>query len=234
MRPESESAPKPKEIVVFILRTETKCVECGRDLFKGNFLRLEKEQPLCLDCADLGHLEYLPRGDAAVTRRTTKHSALKAVVVQWSRTRSRYERQGILAIPEAIRQAEAECLADAELRARRREREMVRREAEDRGYVAAVAENLKELFPGCPAPEADAIAMHACAKYSGRVGRSAAAKEFDRAALRLAVIAHIRHVHTRYDHLLGQIGDRQLARAEVQADIERILEKWEATTTNEG
>jgi hypothetical protein len=105
MRPESESAQKPKENVVFILRTETKCVECGRDLFKGNFLRLEKEQPLCLDCADLGHLEYLPRGDAAVTRRTTKHSALKAVVVQWSRTRNRYERQGILAIPEASRMA---------------------------------------------------------------------------------------------------------------------------------
>ena len=27
--------------------------------------RLEKEQPLCMECADLGHLEYLPRGDMA-------------------------------------------------------------------------------------------------------------------------------------------------------------------------
>jgi len=93
---------------------------------------------------------------------------------------------------------------------------------------------LKEFFPCCPPTEADAIARHACAKYSGRVGRSAAAKEFDPTALRLAVVAHIRHAHTRYDHLLGQIGDRHLARAEVRADIERILAKWEATDKGEG
>jgi len=214
-------------MVVFILVSERKCAECGRELYKGNFLRVEKERPLCLDCADLVHLEFLPRGDTAVTRRASKYSPLRVVVVRWSRSRKRYERQGILVSPEAIRRAEEESLADAELRQRRREREAVRREAEDGEYVAELALKLKALFPSCPPAEADAIARHAGQKYSGRVGRSAAAKEFAPEALRLAVIAHIRHQYTAYDRLLGQYGDRQMARAEVRADIERILTNWE-------
>ena len=226
-QPNPPVGPAPTEIVVFIVRKDTKCEECGKDLSKGSFLRMEKERPLCLDCADLGHLEYLPRGDAAVTRRAAKYSALSAVAVRWSNTRKRYERQGILAQPEAIRRAEEQSLGDAELRARRRERESLRREAQDEQYVAAVAEKLKELFPGCPPGEAEAIAEHACAKHSGRVGRSAAAKECDPAALRLAVTAHIRHQHTQYDRLLGETGDRSLARAEVSAEIDRVLAKWE-------
>ena len=200
----SAAGRAPTEIVVFIVRKDTKCEECGKHLSGGSFLRIEKERPLCLDCADLGHLEYLPRGDAAVTRRAAKHSALRAVAVRWSNTRKRYERQGILAQPEAIRRAEEESLGDAELRARRRERESLRREVEDERSTAAVAGKLKELFPGCPPGEAEAIAEHACAKHSGRVGRSAAAKEFDPVALRLAVTAHIRHQHTPYNHLLGE------------------------------
>jgi len=48
--------------------------------------------------------------------------------------------------------------------------------------------------------------------------------------LRLAVIARIRHEHTRYDSLLMQHGDRRLARAEVRAEIDRILQLWEAGT----
>jgi hypothetical protein len=72
-----------------------------------------------LVCADLDHLEFLPSGDAAVTRRASKYSKLKAVVLQWSRTRQRYERQGIPVETEAIEQAEKECLADADQRQRK-------------------------------------------------------------------------------------------------------------------
>jgi hypothetical protein len=60
------------------------------------------------------------------------------------------------------------------------------------------------------------------------VGRSAAAKALDPAPLRLAVIAHIRHEHTRYDQLLMQLGDRSAARQAVRAEIDRILTQWEA------
>src|SRR5688572_15353627 len=97
-----------QEIVVFMVRRDTRCTECERELWHGGLLRMEQDRPLCMDCADLGHLEYLPRGDVAVTRRASKYTRLKAVVVEWSRTRKRYERQGILAEPEAIQRAEEE------------------------------------------------------------------------------------------------------------------------------
>jgi hypothetical protein len=223
----TKASTKPGEIVVFKVRKETKCSECGRELFPSTLIRLEDNGALCLDCADLSHLEFLPRGDTALTRRATKHSPLRVVVVQWARARNRYERQGVLVTPTALEQAEAESLADADLRARQRERAAIRRETEDQEYVAAFAEQVKILFPGCPAAEAEAIARHAGEKYSGRVGRSAAAKDFEPAALRLAVIAHIRHIHTPYDQLLGQVGNRKMARAAVQAPIQKVLSRWE-------
>lgn len=110
-----------RELVVFWVRRPTQCSECGIDLDRGSLLRVEGERALCLACADLDHLEYLPRGDAALTRRARRSSGLWAVVLEWSRTRQRYERQGVLVEPAALRQAEEECLADAKLRTRRRE-----------------------------------------------------------------------------------------------------------------
>jgi len=219
-----------EDIIVFITRREGKCAECGKELFKGAWIRLEKEQPLCLACADLAHLEYLPRGNTALTRRATKHSPLRAVVVQWSRARQHYERQGIMVAPAAIRRAEEECLADAELRERRRAQAAEKREEQEPAYVAAVIEAIRAAYPGCPPSEAERIAAWTCEKHSGRVGRSAAAKGFDPAALRLAVIAHLRHEHTRYNQLLMRYGDRLLARQMVWPEIERILQKWEAPT----
>ena len=70
------------------------------------------------------------------------------------------------------------------------------------------------------------IAEHACLKYSGRVGRSEMAKQFDTDALTLSVIAHIRHVKTNYDSLLMHGYDRWNARDEVRDKIDDILEKW--------
>jgi hypothetical protein len=231
MNPEQPDRPKveTKDIVVFIVRRETKCAECGEEIGPGRWIRLENDKALCLACADLDHLEYLPSGNTALTRRATKHSPLRAVVVQWAHARKRYERQGILVTREAIERAEVECLADEESRARQRERATERRENEDLEYLAAVTVKLKELFPGCPPEEAARIAAWTCQKHSGRVGRSAAAKELDPQALRLAVIAHIRHEHTRYDELLMQYGDRQQAREMVRSEIEDLLTRWEFT-----
>ena len=77
---------------------------------------MEKGQPLCLSCADLDPLNFLPSGDATLTRRARRHSRLSAVIVRFVRTRKRYERQGILLAPEAIEEAEKECFDNAELR----------------------------------------------------------------------------------------------------------------------
>jgi hypothetical protein len=81
---------------------------------------MEAERPVCLPCARLGDLEYLPAGDAAVTRRATRYSERSAVVVRFSRSRGRYERQGILVEIPALQRAEQECSLDAEERAKTR------------------------------------------------------------------------------------------------------------------
>ena len=91
---------------------------------------------------------------------------------------------------------------------------------------------IRAAFPGCPPKEAEQIAAWTCQKHSGRVGRSAAAKSLDPQALKLAVIAHIRHEHTGYDRLLMSHGDRGLARQSIRPEIDRILEQWEATPSD--
>jgi hypothetical protein len=226
MKPDDK--PASAELVVIIVRRDTQCAECGKELGSGSWIRVENDRALCLDCADLDRLEFLPRGDAAVTRRATKYSTLRAVVVQWSTSRKQYERQGILVELQAIRRAEDESTADADARARQRERAGVRRVEHDEQYIADFANVIREQFPRCPPAEADEIAAHACRKYSGRVGRSAAAKEFSADAIRLAVAAHVRHRHTRYDEILMRTGDRASARIEIQDEVADWLAQWQA------
>jgi hypothetical protein len=135
----------------------------------------------------------------------------------------------LLVEEQAIEQAEQECLADSEVRARRREREAARRAEFDQEYVDSFAARVRQLFPRLPAGQEIVIAEHACQKYSGRVGRSAAAKSLDEQAVRLAVIAHIRHAETGYDALLAQGYERSEARAQVHDAVARILARWEAS-----
>ncbi len=217
------------EIKVFITqRQASKCDDCGEDLGPHAWITLEENKgALCLTCADLDHLEFLPTGDAALTRRARKHSTLSAVVLKFSRARKRYERQGLLVEESALQQAEAECLADIEVRTRRREREEERRADLDNAYVESFAKRIREVFPRCPAGREQQIAEHACRKYSGRVGRTAAAKDLDEAAVRLAVLAHIRHRETGYDKLLGRGLSRHQSRSEVRARVTEISESWQ-------
>ncbi len=110
------------DIVVFSVLNASVCSGCEAAIERGDLLRIEKEQPLCLGCADLDHLVYLPAGDPALSRRSRKHSTLSAVVVRFSRARKRYERQGLLVEASALERAEQECLNDEEQRLRARSR----------------------------------------------------------------------------------------------------------------
>jgi hypothetical protein len=114
---------------VFSIVKASKCSQCNQELWKGESLTMQANRPLCMECADLDHLVYLGSGDAALTRRATKHSSLWAVVVRFSRSRGRYERQGVLVQPDALERAEEECLADADLRAARQVRDAERRQS---------------------------------------------------------------------------------------------------------
>jgi hypothetical protein len=219
---------REEPLTVFISLRDSDCDECERNLGKRAFIHLvEGKRALCLDCADLGHLFYLPRGDAALTRRARRHSNLNAIVLKWSRSRKRYERQGVLVDEAALQTAEEECLADSEARARRRERDARRREKLDEEYVAKFAARIQELFPGCPAGTNKTIAEHACLKNSGRVGRTSWAKDLSQAAIRMAVVAHIRHEQTDYDLLLQKGYDRFAARRAVESEVSDVLALWE-------
>jgi hypothetical protein len=106
-----ERASQPPDLVVVSPIKDWTCAGCGGS---GDLLLMEDAGPLCMGCAELDHLVFLPAGNARLTRRAKRASELSAVVVRFSRTRRRYERQGVLVEPEALARAEAECLADAD------------------------------------------------------------------------------------------------------------------------
>ena len=172
---------QPPELVVFQkVSEEGNCSECGAELPKGEFLLMEKGQPLCLACADLDQLVFLPAGDAALSRRARKYSSLAAVVVRFSRARKRYERQGLLVRGSGPGQGGG---------GMRRRRAGARRcpgacaRSPDRRKTANLWPRwtgaISQRYPGCPAEEARRIAEHTGRRSSGRVGRSAAGRALD-------------------------------------------------------
>jgi hypothetical protein len=91
---------RPPDLVVVAPLNERTCAACsttGHDL-----LLMQDDEPHCMRCAQLDHLVFLPAGDAKRTRQAHRASRLTAVVVRFSRTRKRYERQGLLVEPDAV------------------------------------------------------------------------------------------------------------------------------------
>ncbi|MFE2647233.1 DUF2293 domain-containing protein [Streptomyces nigra] len=200
------------------------CAECRTGPLR--MLVLEDGTPRCLDCADLGHLVFLPRGDTALTRRSREESGLSAVVVRFNRRKGRYERQGVLVEEAGLARAEQRCLADAEARRRRRARDARRRVREDARFAEAFAAEIRRLFPGCPPERARDIAGHASVRGSGRVGRSAAGRALSEGAVTSAVAASVRHLDTPYDELLMSGVPRHEARRRIGAAVEGALRVW--------
>jgi hypothetical protein len=219
----AERQAQPPDLVVISAIKPWTCTECSRT---GDLLFMEGEGPLCLACADLDDLVFLPAGNTALTRRAKKASRLSAVVVRFSRARGRYERQGLLVEEEALLRAEDECLQDEESRSRRRQRAEAARATEDVEFHAAFAGEIARQFPGCPPERAAAIAGRAGARGSGRVGRTAAGRALDPEAISLAVAASVRHLDTDYDELLMSGVPRAEARERVRGDMDEILDAW--------
>ena len=210
--PVGERQSRPADLVVVSPVKDWTCAECSGT---GDLLIMEGPGPLCLACADMDHLVYLPSGDAALTRRAKKASRLSAVVVRFSRRgalraprdprrrgRSRPSRAGVPgrrrgpgASPGARGRARR---ADAGFRLRRR------RWGRDRPTV-----------PRLPRHTRQGVAHQAGARGSGRVGRSAAGRALDPRAVTLAVAASVRHEDTRYDELLIRRGFLELQREKV-------------------
>ena len=108
-----KTGAEEKELKVFISHRESVCGACAKVLGTKAWITLAGERgALCLPCADLDHLVFLPAGDTGLTRRSRKYSVLSAVVLKWSKARKRYERQGLLVEEEALDQAEKECAGE--------------------------------------------------------------------------------------------------------------------------
>ncbi len=108
-------APRGKQFtepVVYQVTKSSTCSKCQEELWRGQMVKLvgdgNERAALCKICAGLGELFYVPAGDANLTRRISKYSTQKHVVLRWSNTRNRYERQGLLVELEALNKAETE------------------------------------------------------------------------------------------------------------------------------
>jgi hypothetical protein len=220
----TERRSRRSDLVVVSALGAWTCSHCGND--DAGLLVMDDGEPVCMACADMDHLVFVPSGDAALTRRARGASRLSAVVVRFSRARKRYERQGVLVEAAALNEAEAQCLADHEARARRRERDAERRAASDVELQVRMAAEIIRLFPGCPPDRANSISRHAAERGSGRVGRSAAGRALDAGAVEFAVAASVRHEDTRYDDLLMSGLDRAEARDQVRGQVQGILDEW--------
>jgi len=204
------------------------CKTCGVQVPKGKAFVSESEnhKGTCFRCSPFVGYVMLPPGDAAMTRRSKKYSASCGVVLFWNQRRKRYERKGQLVEESAIAKARLECDSDKELRALKNKKAAAIREIQDKAYIIIFAEAIRHRYPNCPKNREHEIAVHACEKYSGRVGRTANAKQFDGKMIDLAVEAHIRHTETNYDNQFGKGKGKKEIRSIVKFDIKRVLQQW--------
>jgi hypothetical protein len=100
----AEKANHPPELLVIQpLNDAWQCHRCGDS---GDLLLMETPGPTCLKCAGLDDLVFLGAGDALLTRRAKAKSKKHAVVVRFSRSRRRYELQGLLVEPQVLAEVE--------------------------------------------------------------------------------------------------------------------------------
>ncbi|KAK4138133.1 hypothetical protein BT67DRAFT_346259, partial [Trichocladium antarcticum] len=85
-------------------------------------------------------------------------------------------------------------------------------------------EAMLKLFPKTPKESIPQILKHSLKKHSGRVGRTGSKTLDDR--VKLAVRAHIRHVHTNYEQLLRRGVPRPDARAQVWDKLNETAREW--------
>ena len=91
-----DNAPSNK-VVWISHRDDASCSKCGKEIGRGRLVQVnERDGVRCVSCAGYADLCFLPAGDASLTRLATGLSERVVVVLRWSRTRKRHERQGIL------------------------------------------------------------------------------------------------------------------------------------------
>ncbi len=106
----AEKTDRPPDLVaVMPLKPDWKCHRCAGT---GGLLIIGKSGPACLRCLGMDDLEFVPSGDALLTRRLKAKSVRSAVVVRFSRSRKRYERQGMLVEPQILTEVREQLAKD--------------------------------------------------------------------------------------------------------------------------
>lgn len=74
--------PEDDSLAVFYSDYDLKCAECGKDILKHSLIfNLPVKRAVCLSCAGLDKLVYLPSGNTALTVRSCKYPEVSAVVM---------------------------------------------------------------------------------------------------------------------------------------------------------
>ncbi|KAI8933147.1 hypothetical protein NX059_009788 [Plenodomus lindquistii] len=90
--------------------------------------------------------------------------------------------------------------------------------------IARADAEMRNQFPNIPEAERMQVLKHGFKKSSGRVGRTSLIPLSKKVLL--AVIAHLRHKHTKYDTLLRNGTNRDDARKATRKSIETMLGLW--------
>ena len=85
----------------------------------------------------------------------------------------------------------------------------------------AIRKALRALAPGIPLSDAEAVIALAERRHMKDLPPSI--------AVWLATVAHVRHLHTDYEHLLAEGYDRDAARFFVIDATNEVLTSWRAT-----
>ncbi len=214
---------------IFLTKKKTlTCSSCRKAISLGEayVAESEKHKGTCFSCSPYVNAAFLKPGNAALTRRSKKHSSYCGVVYEWSNRRKRFERRGQYVEAEAIIKAQRECEQDEADRKVKNERAAIKRAEQEKVYIAEFSKAIRAAYPNCPKNREFEIAKHACEKYSGRVGRTAKAKEFDKTMIDLAVEAHIRHAETNYDNQFGAGKSKRMIRTDVKPYVMSTMRKW--------
>ncbi|KAM5436337.1 hypothetical protein MferCBS31731_006030 [Microsporum ferrugineum] len=161
---------------------------------------------------------FVPKGNAYITRkcRSQTHDLGSPVYTVYSSTT--YKPTGIC-VPidvQAAVELESQDTSDA------RKKTVAQKDARDRQKARELL--LKE-FPNMPKSDLNTVLNHAFLKGSRRVGRSGKiANEKDK--VRLAVEAHIRHVHTEYDDMIRRGLTRERARENIWDEVAIVRDSW--------
>ena len=105
---------------IYLTKKETlKCNTCRKPIGIGQAFVAETENHIgtCFDCSPFAKADFLEPGNAALTRRSKKHSAYCGILFSWNKRRKRFERKGQYVEAKAIAMAELECEEDEQKRA---------------------------------------------------------------------------------------------------------------------